>query len=251
MQISQEILSKNYDLRPEDKKQIKYVILHYTELCFEQAITMLCSQGYKVSAHYVLRKDGKIFQLVQDQYRAWHAGISRWKEDTSLNDVSIGIEIENNGSEEFSEEQYISLAFLCNKLKSQYQLELGQFLGHSDIAPSRKIDPGMYFRWDRLYKEVFDIDYKPVESEYSKILLTPQKILQIKQALQSLGYGFLSMGDEYSKNFSDVLRAFQLHFAQKSIIRQGGYRYLQNLENIFEWDSISENVLEWCMRTMI
>ena len=121
-----------------------------------EAIERLCNPESRVSAHYVLDEDGQLFNLVDESKRAWHAGISFWRGDESLNKSSIGIEIVNPGHEfgyrKFTEAQYQTLIPLCQEIKARYKLQDINIIGHSDIAPDRKQDPGELFDWERLAK---------------------------------------------------------------------------------------------------
>ena len=120
------------------------------------AIKRLCSPVTKVSSHYFLKKNGSILELVPDLYEAWHAGKSSWKKYSSLNKYSIGIEIQNSGHdnsyENFSSKQIISLKSLLKYLVKTYKIDKKNILGHSDIAPNRKKDPGEKFPWKDLSK---------------------------------------------------------------------------------------------------
>ena len=116
----------------------------------------LCNKNSKVSSHYLIGRDGKIINLVDEKKRAWHSGVSHWKGVDNLNDISIGIELENPGHEfgyiPFSKEQMDSLIYLCKELKSKYDIKEDWVLGHSDISPGRKLDPGDKFDWETIKK---------------------------------------------------------------------------------------------------
>ena len=144
-------IEKNYTLNfspiRRSKKTIKFVILHYTGMVNEKkAMKRLISDKSKVSSHYFIRKNGEIINLLPDVYEAWHAGISKWKKLRSLNKYSIGIEIDNPGHQfgykRFSKKQIFSIVILLKNLKKKYNIKVENFLGHSDIAPNRKKDPG-------------------------------------------------------------------------------------------------------------
>ena len=119
-----------------------------------ESINRLKDPSSKVSCHYLINRKGVVMQMVKDENLAWHAGKSRWKNYKNLNNRSLGIELINKGHrfgyENFSNNQIKSLVALCNKLKKQYNLKKENFLGHSDIAPLRKLDPGEKFPWKRL-----------------------------------------------------------------------------------------------------
>ena len=153
--------SLNYspNFNPEKRKanQIKFLIFHYTGMRTENAaIKRLTNKRSEVSSHYLISQTGKIINLVPDLYIAWHAGRSKWKKQESLNKNSIGIEITNPGHsfgyKEFPKQQIISLIKLTKFLISKYKINKKNILGHSDIAPERKKDPGEKFPWQNLSK---------------------------------------------------------------------------------------------------
>lgn len=155
MNILKTYTSPNYDARPEGMR-IKYIIVHYTE--FEDAktaLTWLCDPKKKVSAHYLICKTGTCYQMVDDEKRAWHAGVSQWGADENLNHSSIGIELDNNGQEPFAEAQMDTLLALLEQLCAHHPIPRANVLGHEDIAPGRKVDPGPYFPWHILYQQGF------------------------------------------------------------------------------------------------
>ena len=147
--------SPNFSKKIRQKKVIKFVIIHYTGMQSEiESIKRLKDPEYKVSCHYLITRQGKIIQMVNDNNIAWHAGKSKWKNFTNLNTHSLGIELVNKGHEfgyqNFSTNQIKSLIKLCTKLKNKYFIKKENFLGHSDIAPLRKVDPGEKFPWKKL-----------------------------------------------------------------------------------------------------
>lgn len=131
-----------------------FIILHHTEEpdC-EAALQKLTHPGTGVSAHYLICKDGTIYQLVPDHARAWHAGVSRWGAITDMNSVSLGIELDNYGSEPFPDVQIESLVTLLKTLRERYAIPPQHVLGHSEIAPGRKTDPHCKFPWQTLADE--------------------------------------------------------------------------------------------------
>ena len=154
------IYSPNFNLNKRRKSQVKYIIYHYTGMKSEkEAIKRLTKNNSNVSCHYLIKKDGEIIQIVPDLYIAWHAGISFWKKDISLNSKSIGIELSNpghmNGYTFFSKKQISSLIKLSKILIKKFNIKKENVLGHSDIAPLRKIDPGEKFPWKLLSKKIF------------------------------------------------------------------------------------------------
>ncbi|MDA7604726.1 N-acetylmuramoyl-L-alanine amidase [Candidatus Pelagibacter sp.] len=150
--------SPNFDPKKRKTNQIKFLIFHYTGMKTEKAaIDRLTDIKSRVSAHYLIKQNGEIITLVPDLYTAWHAGKSVWKNYSSLNKVSIGIEIVNPGHDinykKFSKIQLRTLIRLSKFLIKKYKINSKNFLGHSDIAPERKKDPGEKFPWKLLSKE--------------------------------------------------------------------------------------------------
>jgi len=134
-------------------RPLKYIIIHYTGMKNQKdAIKRLQSKVAKVSCHYIISKKGKIFQLVKDKHVAWHAGKSKWKKDINLNINSLGIELVNKGHEIFPKSQINSLILLLKWLRRKYNINPAMILGHEDISPNRKKDPGPRFPWSVLKK---------------------------------------------------------------------------------------------------
>jgi len=163
--------SPNFNLKKRYSNQIKFLIFHYTGMKKESdAIKKLTSLGSDVSCHYFIKKKGEILLMVPDSYIAWHAGKSRWKDYKSLNRYSIGIEISNPGHnfkyQKFSNKQIQSIVKLSKILIKKYKIKPKNILGHSDIAPERKRDPGEKFPWRELAKQKIGIWH----SKSSKIL---------------------------------------------------------------------------------
>lgn len=145
--------SPNFDARPEGQA-IDMIVLHYTGMETAQAaLDRLCDPAASVSAHYMIEEDGKLHRLVPDDMRAWHAGVSYWQGLSGVNACSIGIELVNPGHEfgyrAFPEPQMVALDALLNLLMAKYQIRADRVVGHSDIAPTRKQDPGELFPWNR------------------------------------------------------------------------------------------------------
>ena len=149
--------SPNFNARKRSIRNIKFIIIHYTGMRKElSAIDRLCDIKSRVSAHYFIKKNGSVLNLVPPLYEAWHAGKSSWKNLKSLNKYSIGIEIQNSGHdndyENFSQRQIISTKKLLKYLIRKYSINFKNVLGHSDISPDRKKDPGEKFPWKGLAK---------------------------------------------------------------------------------------------------
>lgn len=146
------IPSPNFDVRALD---ISMVVLHYTEMQpMEQALGKLINPDSGVSAHYLISKYGVVTQLVPEAKRAWHAGVSYWRGNKDVNSASIGIELDHPGhvgdNPSYPEEQIAALILLLDRIVKQYDIPRANVVGHSDVAPMRKIDPGEFFPWERL-----------------------------------------------------------------------------------------------------
>jgi len=206
--ISHEFMSPNFGIRP-DGVLIDTIIIHYTEMKDDiSAINRLCDVEAEVSAHYLINKQGKIFGLVPNLLRAWHAGPSCWNEREKANDYSIGIELDNNGKEEFSSAQMKSLIDLCHELQQMHPINPFYVLGHSDIIPSRKFDPGRLFNWQLLAQNGIGI--------YPETMI-PAPIPDTKTIQMMLAkYGYkIEITGVMDQLTVDVMRAFNEHFNPK------------------------------------
>ena len=213
--------SPNFSLPKRDKKKIRFIILHYTGMKKEsEAINRLCDYKSKVSAHYFIKKNGTILNLVPDLYEAWHAGKSSWGKYKSLNKYSIGIEIQNSGHEHayenFSLKQINSLKNLLKQLIKIYKINYKNILGHSDIAPDRKKDPGEKFPWKKMSKYKIAIGHSLNEIKLKKIRLikvSPKDKQVFFENLYKLGYRkILSNKKNYKSTI--LVKAFQRRFRQ-------------------------------------
>ena len=191
----------NFDLRKPN-----FVIIHHTaQNSCEQTLRTFTLERTKVSAHYVICKDGTIHHMLNDYMRAWHGGIAKWGNNTDINSSSIGIEIDNNGFEPFEPAQINSLLSLLEKLKIQYKIPAENFIGHGDIAPKRKVDPNIHFPWNQLAQNGYGIWYNP---DSTKNLPTG---LSIPMALSIIGYDVTDT--------SAAMLAFKRHFRQDSSLQ--------------------------------
>ena len=187
--------SKNFD-----ERRPVVIVLHYTEQdSVEQSLDTLRSRnsGGRVSSHYLLGKDGKIYQLVSDAKRAWHAGAGSWGAITDVNNASIGIEIDNDGKSPFPDAQIDSVIVLLRDLTTRLRIPPTQIIGHSDLAPTRKIDPGPLFPWKRLHDAGFGL--WPADATQD-----PPAGFDPWLALQAIGYS--------TDNRADTVRAFHHRF---------------------------------------
>lgn len=236
MRIIRDFISPNSDDRPIGVK-IDYIIVHYTEMIFEEALTKLCDQGSEVSCHYLIKDSGEIYQLVDDAQRAWHAGRSFWKGISALNINSIGIELDNSGDQAFSKEQIDGCIQLCKKLMKLYAIPKQNIIGHSDIAPNRKLDPGLYFDWELLAQNDIGMWYALDNASSGDI----RDYASIQRRLKMLGYQIDTTG-LWDRQTSDVIRAFQSHFCSQSLIKKG-LDFYNDMNNEYFWDLESEKKL--------
>lgn len=152
--VHREVLSPNWD---ERALPLNMVVLHYTEMKpVETALERMTDPDAKVSAHYLITEEGEVIRLVPEEKRAWHAGASYWRGHKDVNSASIGIELDHPGHalgyREFSEAQFEALVPLLHRIVQQYDIPRANVVGHSDVAPARKQDPGELFDWGRLAK---------------------------------------------------------------------------------------------------
>lgn len=226
-------ISKTYFPAIGQNFRQRYVILHYTALNDEKSITTLTEQS--VSSHYLVSTypDKEIYQIVDENKRAYHAGISNWRKDQQLNDTSIGIEIVNTGYTTdslnnrvfypYPDEQFRKVGALVKDIVSRYNIPPTNVLGHSDIAPTRKQDPGPLFPWKRLYDEYqvgmwYDEDVKQnfmnqimVSGELNTRFNELDFVSKIQQQLVQFGYT-LTVNGVWDKTTKQTLEAFQFHF---------------------------------------
>lgn len=192
------ISTVNFNLRKPN-----FIIIHHTaQDSIQQTINTFTKVSSQVSAHYVIADDGHIVQMLNDYLRAWHAGVSSWGKNTDINSASIGIELDNNGKEPFSEAQITSLMALLSKLKKDYNIPTQNIIGHSDIAPSRKKDPSALFPWKTLSENGFGL-WKDDTLPLAPFDFNPELALQI------IGYN--------TKNLNAAITAFKLHYMPEEV----------------------------------
>jgi N-acetylmuramoyl-L-alanine amidase len=208
---------------PNYNQRIFYLVLHYTALNLEDSLKVLTDPEKQVSAHYLvpetpLDEQRKIFQLVQEKDRAWHAGTSSWGKRIGLNDTSIGIEIVNLGYKDeagqriwypFTEYQIESVIELATVIIERYQIQATNVIGHSDVAPGRKVDPGPLFPWKKLYDHGIGawFDEKALEIKPCDEI----DIRKLQSNLKTYGYAIEVTGS-LDQQTRTVLQAFQMHF---------------------------------------
>ena len=215
--------SPNFSSKKRSSKQIKFIIFHYTGMKSESAaIKRLTNAKSKVSSHYLIKKNGEINSLVPDLYIAWHAGVSFWKGIKSLNKCSIGIEISNPGHaynyKKFSLKQINSILKLTKFLIKKYKIQPQNILGHSDIAPYRKKDPGEKFPWKYLYQNKIGIWHSLNQNKLLKLRGLKTNKIEKKKFMKNLfkiGYNSnfkKNLKLDKDKNLKIISKAFQRRF---------------------------------------
>ena len=217
--------SPNFSLPKRPKKRIKFIIIHYTGMKKEShAIKRLQNPKSKVSSHYLIKNNGEILKLVPDLYEAWHAGVSTWKRFKSLNQNSIGIEITNpghqHGYKNFSSKQIFSLKKLLNFLIKKFKINKKCILGHSDVSPGRKKDPGEKFPWEMLAKNKIgfwhNLNKKKIKKLRNKKFLTSIEENMFLKNLYKIGFNDVE-GVKSHQNLKFLTLAFQRRFRQSLV----------------------------------
>ncbi len=210
--------SPNHDARPAGVP-VDILLLHYTGMkTAETAIERLCDPAAKVSCHWVVDEDGTILRLVDESRRAWHAGVSSWAGETDINARSIGIEIVNPGHEfgyrDFPDAQIEAVIALCRTVLARHPIPPRRVLGHSDVAPARKADPGERFPWRRLAEADIGLWVQPAAITPGRALgpgRTDRTAAALQRDLAVYGYGIEETGT-YDPETRTVVTAFQRHF---------------------------------------
>jgi N-acetylmuramoyl-L-alanine amidase len=232
--VNRVVPSPNHNERrggtPDCPRQPDMLVLHYTGLKADDArawrarpgacaLAWLCNPAAEVSSHYLVEEDGEIIQLVSETQRAWHAGVSSWMGDTDLNSAAIGIEIANLGHEgglpDFPPKQIKAVIALCADIARRRKIPQARVLGHSDIAPGRKADPGEKFPWAQLYIAGAGHWVEPVTPDLPGDSLLPgdtgPAVSALRHQLRQYGYG-LPDADAYDTMTEQTVLAFQRHF---------------------------------------
>jgi N-acetylmuramoyl-L-alanine amidase len=202
----------NFNLRKPN-----YVIIHHTaQNSTEQTLKTFTLTKTQVSAHYVIGRDGQAYHMLNDYLRAWHGGVARWGSISDINSVSIGIELDNDGTEPFQEAQLASLLKVLASLKRTYNIPAANFIGHSDIAPVRKNDPSAQFPWARLATHGFGLWYDvavltdtTAAPFAADSLGQPLPGLTPREALRIIGYD--------TQDLNAAIGAFKRHFVQTDV----------------------------------
>ena len=216
--------SPNFEIKKRKASKVIFIIFHYTGMQKEKnAIKKLIDSKSKVSCHYFIKKNGQVIQMVPDLYIAWHAGISKWGKYKSLNRYSIGIEISNTGhrfnNENYSKKQINSIIKLSKFLITKYNIKKKNILGHSDIAPERKQDPGEKFPWKFLAKNKIGYWHNLSQNYLSKNRKVKIREIDKKKFFQNLyQLGYLKISSDTKNKFNKlIIKAFQRRFRQELI----------------------------------
>jgi N-acetylmuramoyl-L-alanine amidase len=212
--------SPNHDPRPRGAK-VDILLLHYTGMeSAGAALERMCDPAAKVSAHYMIDEDGTVYRLVDEKQRAWHAGVSSWRGDADVNGRSVGVELVNPGHEfgyrKFAEVQMTRLEQLGAEIVLRHSIPAANVLGHSDVAPDRKQDPGELFDWAALARAGVGLwpgpDFRPRRTgpDLGVGDVGPE-VAALQGALKSYGYGIEDPG-VYGERTGLVVAAFQRHF---------------------------------------
>ena len=206
--------SVNFNMRKPN-----FVIIHYTaQTAADSTLRTFTLVKTQVSAHYLVGKDGKVYHLVNDYLRAYHAGLSKWGSVVDMNSCSLGIEIDNNGNEPFNDAQINSLLALLAKVKKAYNIPTANFIGHEDVAPRRKPDPGPYFPWKKLAAKGFGYwhDDAPAPAPAN---------FDYQMALRLIGYD--------TADLKAAIVAFKRHFVQTDVSPNVTQTDLDIMYNVF------------------
>ena len=218
--------SPNWDERPAAAGPVDTLVLHYTGMVSaEAALARMTDPAAKVSAHWCIGEDGTLWRLVPEERRAWHAGMSNWRGRRPVNDFSIGIELVNPGHEHgyrpFPEAQMDALLDLARAIVARHPIDPRNVVAHSDIAPTRRQDPGELFDWARLAQA--GIGVWPGEGEGPSEAFSPlrqgdsgEAVRRQQVRLRAIGYGLAADGD-FGAATAVVVRAFQRHFRQACV----------------------------------
>jgi N-acetylmuramoyl-L-alanine amidase len=236
--VSDVVPSANYGDRAKDRIP-DMIVLHYTGMPdVEGAMARLCTAGTDVSAHYIVLEDGRIVQCVPEAKRAWHAGASSWAGEEDINSCSIGVEIVNRGHDwgypEFPLRQTAAVIALCRGIMLRRNLPSHRVLGHSDVAPARKKDPGEKFPWHSLANSGVGHWVYPapiVRGETLKLGTVGDDVRSMQEALKRYGYGIETHG-KYDGATMEVVTAFQRHFRPARVDGVADHSTLTTLQSL-------------------
>jgi N-acetylmuramoyl-L-alanine amidase len=222
--VAEVVPSPNHGER-SDGQRPDMIVLHYTGMpSAAGALERLCSAGSEVSAHYLVFEDGRVVQLVPEHRRAWHAGLSSWAGENDINSCSIGIEIANPGHDygypEFPRRQIAAVTALCRGIQTRHVIAPARVLAHSDVAPSRKQDPGEKFPWETVWDSGVGhwVPPAPWRDDGAVLALGDrgEAVTALQEALAKYGYG-VPVSGYYDSATHAVVKAFQRHFRPQRI----------------------------------
>ena len=209
--------SPNFDARTAPPDMI---VLHYTGMpTGDAALAKMCDPAAKVAAHYMVEEDGRVFALVDEARRAWHAGVSFWQGHRDINAISVGVEIVNPGHEfgyrPFPDAQIDAVIELVADIRTRWDIPDERILGHSDVAPSRKEDPGELFPWRRLAEAGHGIWAEPAPAPGMALVSGDEGpgVFALQAGLTKLGYDCVTSGT-YDAATASIVTAFQRHWVQ-------------------------------------
>ena len=235
--VAEVVPSPNFGERKGGRRP-DMIVLHYTGMQdADAALMLLTSRGSEVSAHYFVFEDGRIVQLVEETHRAWHAGAAFWAGETDINTCSIGIEIVNPGHTygypEFPGRQIAAVTALCRSIFTRHTIAPTRVLAHSDVAPSRKQDPGEKFPWRVLHDSGVGHWVSPAPIAEGSVLSLGDRseaVISLQKSLGEFGYGIAATGI-FDSATHDVVVAFQRHFRPQ---RVDGVADLSTLKTLAE-----------------
>ncbi|MDE1152977.1 MAG: N-acetylmuramoyl-L-alanine amidase [Micavibrio sp.] len=203
--------SPNFDDRANGAKP-ELIIVHYTSMeSTAAALTRLTDPAAKVSSHYLIDEKGNIFTLVNEEKRAWHAGVSSWMGKDDVNSRSIGIELSNRNGEPYTNQQLFALAILCKDIMHRNNIPPENIIGHSDVAPGRKFDPGTHFPWEKMARHDVGRWPAPTLADAFNAAAVAKSPVRLKKLFNDAGYTVHAHGKD-TPALKDVIFAFQQHF---------------------------------------
>ena len=235
--------SPNYNSRNNSKIQL--IIIHYTALKNTlDAVSYLCNKEKKVSSHYLISQNGTVYNLVEDKFRAWHAGQAFWQEITDINSISIGIELDYNPkgkNNKFSTQMIYSLKKLILKLQKNYKINKNGILAHSDIAPFRKLDPGKNFPWQSLSSSNLILNLRKLKKIEIKIMEKWFNIHNLKSkkqkiilALSLIGYDTRAV-NKNSKLYNKLISAYRIRYLNQDDKIENKSIYNDLIKHLFNY----------------
>ena len=211
MRLYDDHSSPNFDARKGGQKP-ELVVVHYTGMESTQAVLdKFADPASKVSCHYLIDEKGNIYKLVDEEKRAWHAGVSSWMGKDDVNSRSIGIEISNGNGDPYTKEQLFSLTLLIKDIQQRHHIKPENIVGHSDVAPDRKQDPGAHFPWQKLSRQDIGRWPKPTIKDKFNAAAAAKSPHQLKALLKEAGYGVNAFGPNKPK-LKELVMAFQRRY---------------------------------------